>query len=92
LTYPLAFDGFADVALVEAKMMRFVGRGLGPLDGNAVERFGDQLLIRHIRAGDRDAHLCRGRKGDASHFKGPLSSEGQRGRSSISRSGHTSSS
>ena len=43
-------DRFAGVALVEAKILGLGRRWLGALDGNGVERVGDQLLVRHIGA------------------------------------------
>src|ERR1700681_1866036 len=52
------FDRPADVALVEAKMLRLTGRGLGPRNGNAIERRREKLLVMHIGAihGRRQRH------------------------------------
>ena len=47
-------DGLAGVAFIEAEMLRVLSSRLGPFDGNCVERFGDQLLVRYVGAGDGD--------------------------------------
>jgi len=46
--------GSARVAFVEAEMLRFSRSRFGALDRNGIKRFGDELLIRYMGAGDRD--------------------------------------
>lgn len=53
-----AFAGFhvdrrAGVAFVEAEMLRVLVRRFGPFERNCLERFGDELRIRHVGDGDR---------------------------------------
>src|ERR1700726_3084495 len=54
----LPFTRLADVALVEAKMLRLIRCGFGPRDRNAVERRCEQLLVMHVGAihGSRQRH------------------------------------
>src|SRR5271155_444027 len=49
-----AVNRFADIAFVEAKMLRLMRSGCGALDRNGVERGSDHLLVRHIGAFDGD--------------------------------------
>lgn len=50
----LQIDRFACVAFIEAKMLRLLWTGLGTLERDSIQCFGDQFLVRHIGAVDRD--------------------------------------
>ena len=50
-----AAKGFGVVAFVGAQMLTFARSWCRAVDGKALKRFPDQLLIRHIGSGDGDA-------------------------------------